>query len=136
MGIAINDMQANTLPPSLDDPKMTSSGNPEPTGEQPRAPRGKPYRNVTDSRSVSMLGVGMVIGAVIGAGIALLVAPASGHETRRMLGRRAGGLRGNPGVWGKLGRELRKAAAAKRKAIEIEARQREVALRRAEAAKV
>lgn len=136
MGIAIEDMEANTLPPSLDDPKMTSSGNPEPTGEQPSAPRGKPYRNVTDARSVSMLGVGMVIGAVIGAGIALLVAPASGHETRRQLSRRAGRLRGNPGVWGKLGRELRRAAAAKRKAIEIEARQREVELRRASAARV
>lgn len=136
MGIAIEDMEANTLPPSLDDPQMTSSGSPEPTGEQPRAPRGKPYRNVTDARSVSILGVGMVIGAVIGAGIALLVAPASGHETRRQLSRRAGRLRGNPGVWGKLGRELRRAAAAKRKAIEIEARQREVELRRAAAAKV
>jgi gas vesicle protein len=83
-----------------------------------------------------MLGVGMVIGAVIGAGIALLVAPASGHETRRLISRRAGGLRGRPGVWGKLGRELRKAAAAKRKVMEVEARQREVALRRAEAARI
>jgi gas vesicle protein len=115
---------------------MTSSGNPEPTGERSGPPRGKPYRNVTDARSVSMLGVGMVIGAVIGAGIALLVAPASGHETRRLLSHRAGRLRGNPGVWGKLGRELRRAAAAKRKALEIEARQREVELRRAAAAKV
>ena len=135
MGIAIKYMQANTLPPSLDDPKMTSSGNPEP-GDQSTAPRGKPYRNVRDARSVSMLGVGMVIGAVIGAGIALLVAPASGHETRRLISRRAGGLRGKPGVWGKLGRELRKAAAAKRKVMEVEARQREVALRRAEAARI
>ena len=115
---------------------MTSSGNPEPDAEHAQAPRGKPYRKVSDGRSVSMLGIGMVIGAVIGAGIAVLVAPHSGSETRRLINRRAGRLRGSPGVWGKLGRELRKAAAAKRKALEIDARKREVELHRAEAGKL
>ena len=32
---------------------------------------------------------GILIGALVGAGIALLVAPSSGEETRRMLSRRA-----------------------------------------------
>jgi gas vesicle protein len=32
---------------------------------------------------------GLLIGALIGAGIALLVAPSSGEETRRMISRRA-----------------------------------------------
>ena len=32
---------------------------------------------------------GLLIGALVGAGIALLVAPSSGEETRRMLARRA-----------------------------------------------
>ena len=32
---------------------------------------------------------GLLIGALVGAGIALLVAPSSGQETRRMLSRRA-----------------------------------------------
>jgi gas vesicle protein len=32
---------------------------------------------------------GLVIGALVGAGIALLVAPSSGEETRRMIARRA-----------------------------------------------
>jgi gas vesicle protein len=36
---------------------------------------------------------GIVIGALIGAGIALLAAPHSGEDTRRQLSRRARGLR-------------------------------------------
>ena len=32
---------------------------------------------------------GLLIGALVGAGIALLVAPSSGEETRRMIARRA-----------------------------------------------
>jgi len=32
---------------------------------------------------------GLLIGALVGAGIALLVAPSSGEETRRMISRRA-----------------------------------------------
>lgn len=78
-----------------------------------------------------MLGIGMVIGAVIGAGVAFLVAPESGAETRRRLGRRAGKLRGDRGVWTKLGRELKRAAAAKRKAMEFEAKRNEIAAREA-----
>ncbi len=34
-------------------------------------------------------GAGLLIGALVGAGIALLVAPSSGEETRRMISRRA-----------------------------------------------
>ena len=112
-----------------------TSDIPEGGREPAQTPRGKPYRNVGNARSVSMLGVGMVIGAVVGAGIALLVAPGSGHETRRVITRRVDRLRGNRGVWGKLGRELRRAAAAKRKAAEIEAKREEIRLRNAEAVK-
>jgi len=79
-----------------------------------------------------MLGIGMVVGAIIGAGIAILVAPESGAETRRRLRRRAGKLRGNRGVWNRLGRELRRAAAAKRKTIDVEARRKEIAERSAD----
>ncbi|MEO8576203.1 MAG: YtxH domain-containing protein [Gemmatimonadales bacterium] len=92
-----------------------------------RRPKGRPYRQVTDTRSVSMLGIGMVVGAVIGAGIALLVAPESGAATRRRLSQGAGTLRSGRGVWTKLGRELRRAAAAKRKTVEIEAKRKEIA---------
>jgi gas vesicle protein len=81
-----------------------------------------------------MLGIGMVVGAIIGAGIAILVAPESGAETRRRLSRRAGKLRGNRGVWNRLGRELRRAAAAKRKTMDLAARRKEIAERNADRA--
>jgi len=99
-------------------------------------PRGRPYRNVRDVRSVSMLGVGMIVGTVIGAGIALLLAPGSGYETRRSIRRRVGGIRSGSGPWSRLGRELRRAAAAKRKSLEIEARRKEVLLHQAKVGNV
>lgn len=76
-----------------------------------------------------MLGIGMIAGAVIGAGIALLVAPESGAETRRRLTSRADRLRSGRGVWTRLGRELRRAAAAKRKSLELDAKRKEIAAR-------
>lgn len=83
-----------------------------------RKPRGKSYKTIPGVRSVSLLGVGMVIGAVIGAGVTLLVAPRSGRQTRELLGYQAGRLRRDSSVWLKLGKELRRAAAAKRKQLE------------------
>ena len=41
------------------------------------------------SSGLRTFGAGLLIGGLIGAGIALLVAPSSGEETRRMLARRA-----------------------------------------------
>ena len=105
----------------------TPEGGPKPA----RRPRGRPYRNVTSGRSVSLLGVGMVIGTVLGAGIALLVAPQTGSDTRRSLSRRASSLRRGGGPWSRLGRELRRAAAAKRKTLELEAKRKEIETRRA-----
>jgi gas vesicle protein len=112
---------------------MTSSGNPEGVREHVRSPRGHPYKNVPDTRSISLFGLGMIVGAVVGAGIAVLVAPSSGPETRRQIGHRLGKLRKGRGTWGRLGRELRRAAAVKRKEMLIEAKRREVALRAANA---
>jgi len=60
----------------------------------------------------------MVIGAVVGAGIALLVAPRSGREVRELLSHRASRITRGSGVWYKLGKELRRAAVAKRKQLE------------------
>ena len=97
-------------------------------------PRGRPYRRVPPpdaGRSMSMLGIGMIVGAVIGAGITLLVAPQSGADTRRSLSRTAGRFRTGAGVWTKLGKELKKAARAKRKTLELEAKREEVETRRA-----
>ena len=109
---------------------MSSADNPEGV-RHGRKPQGSPYRNVGSARSVSMLGVGMVVGAVIGAGIALVIAPQSGADTRRSLTQRVTGLRRGRGVWSKLGRELRRAAAAKQKSMAIEAKRREIRLREA-----
>jgi len=78
-----------------------------------------------------MLGVGLLIGAVLGAGIALIVAPQAGWETRRTIARRTRAMGRGAGAWTKLGRELRKAAHAKRKSLEMEAKRNEVETRRA-----
>lgn len=98
-------------------------------------PEGRPFRRVPDARSVSMLGVGMVVGAVIGAGVALLVAPGSGLDTRARLRRRARGLRPETGVWKKLGRELRRAALVRRKSMEKRAALKRIDMEKAEAQK-
>jgi gas vesicle protein len=90
------------------------------TARPARKPRGKSQKTVPNVRSISLLGVGMVIGAVVGAGVTLLVAPRSGRQTRELLSYRAGRLRRDSGVWLKLGKELRRAASAKRKQLERE----------------
>jgi len=73
----------------------------------------------------------MIIGAVLGAGIALLVAPQAGWETRRSITRRARSIRDSDGSWTKLGRELKRAARAKRKSLEAEAKRNEIEAKRA-----
>ena len=73
----------------------------------------------------------MIIGAVLGAGIALLVAPQAGWETRRSIVRRTSSMGRGAGAWTKLGRELRKAAQAKRKSLEAEAKKSEIEAKRA-----
>lgn len=110
---------------------MSTADKPEGRREPARRPRGKPYKTVADSHSAGMLGVGMIIGAVLGAGIALLVAPQAGWETRRSLTSRARSLRGGTNAWTRLGRELKRAARAKRKAMELEAKRHTIAARQA-----
>lgn len=69
-----------------------------------------------------MLGMGLLIGAVLGAGVALLLAPQAGEETRNSLKRRVRRVRGNPtGVWERLGHELKQAALIKRKERQLAA---------------
>lgn len=62
-----------------------------------------------------MLGLGMVIGAAIGAGIALVAAPRSGEDTRDRIRDKVRHLRGrDDSTWEKLGRELKRAAKVRR----------------------
>jgi gas vesicle protein len=56
-----------------------------------------------------MLGLGIVIGVAIGAGMALLAAPRSGEETRDRIRDRVRHIRGKDDAWSKLQRELKRA---------------------------
>ena len=52
-------------------------------------PRGSSYRRSIDWEHVGLVGAGLLVGALIGAGTALLLAPQSGQETRTLLRRKA-----------------------------------------------
>jgi hypothetical protein len=71
-------------------------------------PLGRSYDEETDWGRVGSFGAGLALGVVLGAGVALLLAPQSGEETREMLGERARMLRGQAGdSWDDLRDELR-----------------------------
>lgn len=52
-------------------------------------PRGSPYRRSVDWEHVGLLGAGLLVGALVGASAALLLAPQSGVETRTAIRRKA-----------------------------------------------
>ena len=62
-----------------------------------------------------MLGLGMVIGVAIGAGIALLTAPRSGEEMRDRIRDRVRNIRGKDDAWTRLQRELKRAIKVRRR---------------------
>jgi len=70
---------------------------------------------VPDKGAISMLGVGILVGVAIGAGVALLVAPQSGEDIRENIRGRIRHLRGRDRPWDKLARELRRASAVRRR---------------------
>jgi gas vesicle protein len=102
-----------------------STDDPENDLETKAYPEGSPYRNVPNRQSISLLGVGMVAGVAIGAGIALLLAPKSGDEIRKLLGKRMRRLRGEEDVWGKLRREFKRAGNVRRRHELLKRRERE-----------
>lgn len=57
------------------------------------APRGRSY-DTDGMRTTAVFGAGLAIGALLGAGAALLFAPQSGEDTRELLAERAQRLRG------------------------------------------
>ncbi len=90
--------------------------------EAPRRPRGRPYRRSleldVDWARASVFGSGLALGALLGAGVALLTAPQSGSRTRRKIvdaGRRAGGRAAD--TWDGLGDELRVVRAKARRDV-------------------
>jgi gas vesicle protein len=74
-------------------------------------------RGASSSKSTTFFAAGIAVGIAVGAGVALLFAPHSGADTRRLIARRGRrlGRRGRD-AWGDLAYELKSAAKRRRKA--------------------
>ena len=86
---------------------------------QPRSD-GLPYETVPDWNNIGLFTAGIAVGAILGAAAALLLAPASGDETRHSIARRVRNLRGDDDIWDELARELELAAAEREEDAEAE----------------
>ena len=95
--------QSKTASPSLKAPPPGSV-------PQPRSD-GLPYETVPDWTNIGLFAAGIAVGAVLGAAVALLMAPATGEETRHGISRRVRRMRGDDEVWDELAEELERAAA-------------------------
>jgi hypothetical protein len=99
---------------------FNSPSPPRPASTPPKAPPpgsvpqprrdGVPHETVPDWNNIGLFTAGIALGAILGASVALLWAPASGHETRERIGRRVRGHRDEEDVWDELARELELAA--------------------------
>jgi hypothetical protein len=88
----------------------------QPDGNQ--GPKGKPYSREPNWATIAMVGAGVTAGIVLGAGIALLLAPRSGAHTRLALSRelrRRRPWRQSP--WEELGDELKQVARRGRRRL-------------------
>jgi hypothetical protein len=87
-------------------PKAPPPGSiPQPSAD------GLPSETVPDWNNIGLFTAGIAVGAILGATVALLLAPASGDETRHSISRRVRNLRGNDDAWDDLAEELERAAA-------------------------
>jgi YtxH-like protein len=77
---------------------------------QPK-PDGLPHETVPDWNNIGLFTAGIAVGAILGATVALLLAPASGDETRHSIARRVKNFRGDDDIWDDLAEELELAAA-------------------------
>jgi len=92
--------------------RAESGSRSEVARRNPAAPRGMPSRN-----SPAIFAAGIAVGIAVGAGVALLIAPQSGADTRRLIARRGRRLgRRSRDAWGDLAYELKSAAKRRRKA--------------------
>ena len=85
--------------------------------------RGKSYSDDMQWRHAAIFGAGIALGAMIGAGAALLLAPQSGEETRELISERAQRLGGRIGeriddARGDLGWYLRRGRRKMRRGAE------------------
>ena len=72
---------------------------------------GVPHETVPDWNNIGLFTAGIAVGAILGATVALLFAPASGDETRHSIAHRVRNLGGDDDVWDELAQELELAAA-------------------------
>ncbi|MBA3644822.1 MAG: YtxH domain-containing protein [Gemmatimonadaceae bacterium] len=77
-----------------------------------------PPEMVADWNQIGLFTTGVALGAVLGATIALLVAPASGRDTRGRVARKFGHGSAGESVWDELADELAQAERELRKAGE------------------
>jgi hypothetical protein len=95
------------------DPARTASSAPRvpPPGSVPQPEDdGLPREMVPDWNNIGLFTAGIAVGAILGAAVALLFAPASGEETRHSLRRRVSRDPDDYDVWGELAEELERAA--------------------------
>ena len=84
---------------------------------QPRQD-GLPGEMVPDWDNIGLFTAGIAVGAILGAAVALLFAPASGGETRHKIARRVRDIRGEDDVWDELAAELERAAGEQEEELE------------------
>jgi len=109
---------------------FNSPSPPRPASSLPKAPPpgsipqpirdGVPLETVPDWNNIGLFTAGIALGAILGATVALLWAPASGDETRDRIGRRVRKLRGNDDIWDELAEELELAATESEEEAEEE----------------
>src|SRR5689334_17639567 len=76
---------------------------------QPR-PEEAPVEMVPDWNAIGLFATGIALGAILGASVALLLAPASGEETRHRIANKVR-RRDDDDIWEQLAEELDRAAA-------------------------
>jgi hypothetical protein len=94
-------------------PKAPPPGSiPQPSSD------GIPHQTVPDWNNIGLFTAGVAVGAILGATVALLLAPASGDETRHSIARRVRNIRGDDNVWDELAEELERAATEREEEAE------------------
>jgi hypothetical protein len=107
---------------------FNSTSPPRPASSIPKAPPpgsipqpnpdGMPHETIPDWNNIGLFTAGVAVGAVLGAMVALLLAPASGDETRHSIARRVRHLRGSDDTWDELAEELELAASEREEEVE------------------
>ncbi|HKN58771.1 MAG TPA: YtxH domain-containing protein [Gemmatimonadaceae bacterium] len=104
--------------PASSIPKAPLPGSiPQPSGD------GLPSDMVPDWNNIGLFTAGIAVGAILGAALALLFAPASGGETRHRIAHRVRHPRGDDDVWAELAEELESAAEEQEQEEEEAARE-------------